>query len=264
MPNDSLFPDVKPMPAPPPQAAGSVPGHNKPPLEDDVRAQFLENLLAERADFLQRVEDLKAGATRVVVDSEESLGKAGDLVRMIRAAVKHVEAVHQETKAPYLAAGRVCDAEKNDLTVALEQARRTAEQPMNAYVAEQEARRRAEQARLEQQQREQAEAARARQAEIEAAAKAGEPEPDAPPLEPIAEPVYVPKKQPVRSDLGTSVSAKQVWKSKVDDYAKAFREVKSDPKVIEAIDAAIQRQVKAGKRELKGVTIWPESQAVAR
>lgn len=263
MPADELFPDVKPMPAPPPQAAGSVPGHNKPPLEDDVRAQFRENLLSERADFLTRVSALEAASGRVKVDSEDTLGKAGDLVRFIRAAQKHVDAVHVETKAPYLAAGRVCDAEKNDLTARLEAARRKAAGPMDAYVAQREAERRAEQARLEQQQREQAEAARARQAEIEAAAKAGEPEPEAD-LAPIAEPVVIPKKQPVRSDLGTSVGAKQVWRSKVEDYAKAWREVKSDPKVIEAIDAAVQRQVKAGKRELKGVTIWPESQAVAR
>lgn len=261
---ERYFADVAPMPAAPPQAAGSVPGHNKPPLEDDVLAQFRENLLAEQPGFDKRVADLEAGASRVAVNSDETLSKAGDVVRFIRAAQKHVDQVHRTTKEPYLTAGRVCDAEKNRYIERLEAAKRTAEQPMNAYVAQKEAERRAEEARIRQQQIEQAEAARKRQAEIEAAAKAGEPEPEAAPLQAVAEPVVIPTKQPVRSDLGTAVSARQVWKCRVEDYTKAFHQVKTDPKVQEAIDAAIARQVRAGKRELKGVVIWPESQAVSR
>ena len=37
--------------------------------------------------------------------------------------------------------------------------------------------------------------------------------------------------------------------------------MKDDPKVREAIDAAVKRLVKAGKRELVGVRIWPVAKA---
>lgn len=72
------------------------------------------------------------------------------------------------------------------------------------------------------------------------------------------------KAEPVRSDTGSTISGRTVWQSQVEDYAKAMKAVKSDPKVREAIDAAVQRLVKAGQREIPGTRIWSTTQAVAR
>jgi predicted nucleic acid-binding protein len=69
------------------------------------------------------------------------------------------------------------------------------------------------------------------------------------------------RSEPVRSDAGATVSGKQEWRSEVEDYAKAFRAVKDDAKVREAIDAAAARLVRAGKREIPGVRIWPVAKA---
>ena len=70
--------------------------------------------------------------------------------------------------------------------------------------------------------------------------------------------------EPVRSDAGATVSTTTVWESRVDDHKVAFRAVADDAKVKEAIDAAVQRLVRAGKREIKGATIWPTTKATAR
>lgn len=257
-----VFDDVPEWPSKPaPAAAG--PGHNGPPVEDDVRAQFVEKLLDQRPTFLQRVGEIESASDRVAVDSDESLGRAGDLVKMIRAAVKHVDETHKAVKAPYLAAGRTCDGEKNALVDRLEAAKRRAEKPMNAYVAQKEAERRAEEARIREQQRRQAEEAAARQAEIEAAAQAGDEEALAA-AAPVAEPVAAPIAEPVRSDTGTSVSGRTTWNSRVDDYEIAFMQVSDDARVREAIDKAVAARVRAGTRKIEGVTIWPTTSAVSR
>lgn len=256
------FDDVQPWPETP-KPAEAVAGHNKPPIEDDVRAQFREKLLEERPTFLQRVEEIEAAADRVEVKDDETLGKAGDLVKMTRAAVKHVDETHKAVKAPYLAAGRTCDSEKNALVDRLNDAKRRAERPMNEYVARKEAERRAEEARQREEQRRQAEEAAKRQAEIEAAAREGDEEALAA-AAPVAEPVAAPVKEPVRSDTGTAVSGRTTWNSRVDDYELAFMQVSDDDRVREAIDKAVAARVRAGTRKIEGVTIWPTTSAVSR
>lgn len=72
------------------------------------------------------------------------------------------------------------------------------------------------------------------------------------------------KVEPVRSDAGAAVSGKQEWQSQVEDYAKAFRAVKDDEKVRGEIDKAVARLVRAGKREITGVRIWPVAKASFR
>ncbi len=262
MASKPVFDDVPAWPTQPKPAAAGI-GHNKPPAEEDAKAQFLDALLDERPTFLQRVEEVEAAAGRVAVSDDDTLGKAGDLVKIIRACAKHVDDTHRRVKSPYLAAGRTIDGEKNALTARLDDAKRRAEKPMNAHVAQKEAERRAEEARLREEQRRQAEEAAKRQAEIEAAAKAGDEEALAA-AAPIPEPVVIAVKEPVRSDVGTAVSQRTTWNSRVDDYELAFMQVSDDAKVREAIDRAVAGRVRAGVRKIEGVEIWPTTQAVSR
>ena len=74
-------------------------------------------------------------------------------------------------------------------------------------------------------------------------------------------PALAAKAEPLRSDEGATVSGKQDWMSKVEDYEVAFMSVSDDEKVREAIDKAIQRRVKAGTRKIEGVRIWPVAKA---
>lgn len=244
-----IFDDVQPWPERP-LPAEAVMGHNKPPAEDDVRAQFREELLTAKPDFDSRLEQIEAAADRVAVNDDETLGRAGDFIRTIRATDKLVADTHVKVKAPYLAAGRVCDAEKNALAARLATARGKVEGQMNAYAAEQrrqelEAQRKAEEEhqRLEE---------LARENNLETALPPAPPPPSRP--------------EPVRSDGGATVSIGVDYVSTVEDYTKAFRKVKDDADVRAAIDRAIQRIVKAtkGKTPIPGVRIDERSRTTAR
>lgn len=247
----SVFNDVAPWPDQP-TPAEAVQGHNRPPIEDDVRAQFKEQLLDERPDFLVRVDDIEAASQRVDVSDDDTLGRAGDLVKMIRAAQRHVTETHKAVKAPYLAAGRTCDGEKNTLIDRLDDAKARTEKPMNAYVAEQARKRReAEEARR------QAEEER-RRAEAEAAA-ANEPAP-APTPEPYPEPIPA---EPMRSDGGTTISTRTQWHAEVQDFTVAFIAVEDDEGVRAAVQKAIDKRVRAGVRKIEGVRIYSTEKAVS-
>lgn len=224
-------------------------GHNKPPPDEEARAAFREELLRERPDFEQRVEDIIAASDRVAVTDDHSYGLAGDFIKMCRAAQQHVASAHKAAKQPYLDGGRAVDAVRNALDERIAEARDKAQSAANTYAVKKAAEERAERER--------------REAEARAAAEAAANAEDKGEAMELA-PAPVKKAEPVRSDGGATISTKSIWNSKVKSYPQAFKAVESDPKVKEAIDAAIARLVRAGQREITGVDIWETQQAVAR
>lgn len=278
----------KAEPAPPPATTPNdnpraVIGGNKPPVEDQVAAEFREELLRDRPDFLVKYDQLVDSADRAVAEDDATLGKCGDLVRGYRALLSHIAATHKTVKQPYLDGGRAADAEKNELVEKVEAAKRKVEGIGDAFVAKRAAAERAERERIAAEQRAaaeraaeaerkreaaEAEARRAaqeakndderREADERAAVAAAEAEQamSAAALAPAA-----PKNEPVRSDAGATVSGKQDWQSQVTDYEVAFIAVADDDKVREAIDKAIARRVRAGSRKIEGVRIWPVAKA---
>lgn len=292
----TAFPDAPAWPGEAPDNPRAVIGGNLPPLEERIPLEFKAALLAERPDFLTLVDNAIGkvdpdpevpadfgAVSRVVVTNDEQLGKAGNLVKIIRAAIQHVEGVHVAVKAPYLLGGRLVDAEKNALFGRLSAAKVKVEGIANVYLAKKAADEKAERDRIETQQREAAAAAAAAEAKriaaaqeaaraieeaetkeerdiaIEQAAKASEEAAEAVAAAALA-PAAAKPTGLVRSDEGAAVSATTDWDCRVDDYLKAFKAVgKDDPKVREAIDAAAKRKVKAtkGVSEIPGVTKWP-------
>lgn len=265
----------------------AVMGANEPPIEEQIAMEFREALLSERPDFMVRMESAVEAVGRAEVVDDETLGKAGDLAKILRACEAYVAEVHKAVKEPHLARSRACDAEKNALTGKITVARSRLADVMNAFMAKREAERRAEEMRRAAEARAAAEAAakaerEAREAELAAqramaeaaneaereaaAARAAEAQREAEQRMADAALAAAPvgKAEPVRSDTGSTISGRTVWQSQVEDYAKAMKAVKSDPKVREAIDAAVQRLVKAGQREIPGTRIWSTTQAVAR
>jgi len=240
-----IFPDIAPWPETAPLPPRD---HNKPPVEETVAAEFREELLSERPDFLTFVENLIEAGYRAYVDSDETLGRAGEMIKRCRAAENYVDDVHKRVKEPHLKAGRVCDAEKNRLKSQIDEARTRVQKLMNAYTAKKDAEARAERERIAEEQRRAA--AEAQAAGVEAAIAYA--------------PAEVKRPEPVRSDAGATVSTKTVWNSSVDNYELAFAAVASDAKVREAIDSAVARLVRAGLKEIPGCKIWPTTQAVAR
>lgn len=284
---EPVFPDVAAWPGESPASAPAGIGHNKPPLEEQIPAEFRAALLEDRPDFLTRFADLVEAADRAEATDDDTLARCGNLVNAYRKAISHIDATHRAVKQPYLDGGRLCDAEKNALRSVVDEAKAKVERIGNTYVAKREAEAKAERDRLLAEQRAAAEraaaaereriraeqeAARAvaeatnkadRDAAIERAAEAAREAEEAQAAAAL-ETAIPAKSDPVRSDEGAVVSGKQEWECAVEDYTKAFHVVKTDPKVKEAIDAAVKRQVRAGQRELKGVKIWPVSKASFR
>lgn len=277
-----IFDDVADWPAPQPAVATT--GHNKPPLEELIPAEFREALLAERPDFLTRFDDLVAAADRAEAVDDETLKRCGNLVNAYRACINHIDATHKAVKQPYLDGGRLVDAEKNALRAAVDEAKKKVERIGDAFVAKREAEQRAERERIAAEQRAAAEAAataerereraeqeaaraladaanederRAAQERADLAAAAAEEAMAAAALAPA-----IPdRSEPVRSDEGAVISGRQEWKSEVTDYTLAFMAVEDNEKVREAIDKAIAQLVKVGKRTIDGVRIWPVAKA---
>lgn len=262
----SIFPDVAPWPeAKPDPDTRAVIGHNEPPLEERIAAEFRDVLLGERADFMTKLDQLlgKVGADpnsedqkdlgavhRARCDNAETLGRCGELVKALRACEGLVSAAHVVVKKPYLDAGRAVDAEKNALMARIGTGKNAVQQMMDDYANEQ----------LRKQRAKEAEEAAERK-KLEDLARENNLEAALPPPPPA--PV---RSGPVRSDGGATVSLGTEHVATVTDYAKAFKKVKDDAKVREAIDTAIQRVVKTakGQIEIPGVTITERARTSAR
>lgn len=272
-----IFDDVAPWPSQATSNPRAVIGGNMPPLEERIPAEFREAILSERPDFYQKLEDLvgRAGAEdsepvegalqRAKCATPEDYAKCGVLVTSLRRCGDIIDKAHETVKRPYLDAGRAVDAEKNALYGknggVITEAIATVVAMQKEFVREQDRLAEIERQNAITAQRE----ADARRAELEALAKENGLH-DA--LPPAPEPTFVPEVynplglgQPVRTD-GATVSAGKEWKSRVDDYAKAFKHVKNDAGVREAIDKAIQRHVKATKgnngKPLAGVHMFED------
>lgn len=242
----------------------AVIGGNEPPVEERIAMEFRDALLSERPDFETLMANAIAAVDRAEVVDDETLGKAGDLDKILRASEALISETHKAVKEPYLTAGRACDTQKNALIGKITPARAALRDKMNEFMAKREAARRAEEARIAAEQRRQAE--EAAEAERQRQIAAGENNPEAvAEIEAVAlAPTIAQRAEPVRSDAGSTVSGRQVFHSEVVDIAKAFKAVKSNPKVQDAIATAVAGLVRAGTREIPGVKIWATVQAVAR
>lgn len=133
--DNAHFPDAPAWPEAAPQAVGSQPGHNRPPMDVEARSAFNE-LLDKRDGFRKMLEDIVESADRVEIKDDNSLGNAGEVVKQLRGAIKVINAAHSEAKAPYLAASRAVDEAKKLALRDLELAKEKIEAKQDAYVAE--------------------------------------------------------------------------------------------------------------------------------
>ena len=78
-------------------------------------------------------------------------------------------------------------------------------------------------------------------------------------IEPAPEPVRIAEEPvQVRSDFGAVASARKVKVAVIDDWAKAFKAVRTVPAVQEAIQKAVNGLVRAGQTNIPGVSIKDE------
>lgn len=253
MATNAAFPDAPAWPVRSSEPAQM--GHNQPPLEERVPIEFRAGLLETRPDFLKKIDDLlgvgdpnsenyRPGSVhRAVCNDDDTMARCASLIGLLRAAEKHVGDTHKAMKQPYLDGGRLVDGQKNAIVGRIAAGRSIVEELQNTY-----------QRKLLKEENDRRQKAADERARLETLARENGLEdviPEVP--EPAPAPV---SRAPIRSDDGATVSTTTVLVPTVTDYTKAFRHVKNDAKVREAIDAAIARLVKATKStELNGVSI---------
>ena len=261
MASKPVFDDVPAWPEPQ-QAAPAPRDHNRPPPEEVIPQEFREALLAEKPDFetvLDRYlgvgdpnsEDYVQGAVdRAVATDDQTFGLCGEVVKNLRKAEQHVSNTHKAVKQPYLDAGRLVDAEKNALVGRILNGRAKVEQVMNDYATKKRAEEQKAAREAEEKRRKLEELARENGVED---------------VLPAAAPVQA-KSGPVRSDGGATVSTVVNHVGVIEDWGKAYRKVKDDAGVKEAINKAIQRLVKGAKGNisLPGVRIEERVGTTAR
>jgi hypothetical protein len=245
--------------------------HNEPPLEERIVLD-LESQIDEIPGLRTRIRELIAKAdTLPACQDDETAGKLGDFIKMAKAAAGRVDEIREAIKRPYLTATRNLDAKARTHTDALAGAAQAARRVLDAYVAEQDRLRREAEARRIAAERaawqaEQDRIALELAAENEAR-KASDPAPPAP--EPAVEPMFATpaaKPAPIATgDYGTRVGVKKVWKADPVTSLKGLpTSVTGHPTVIEAANKVIAALVRAGARELKGVTIREHTESNVR
>lgn len=270
MASKPVFDDVAPWPERKEENPRAVLGGNNPPIEERIPAEFREALLLEQEDFYQKLDDLlgkgdpnaegyvTGSVDRAKCTSEEEFAKCGVLVNILRKAKQRVEKVHKEQKQPYLDGGRLVDLQKNSLVSRFDAAAQTVEELQREFAREQNRKRLKEEADRAEEQR----LIDLKRTELEELAKEKGLEEVLPPA---PEPVYVPaaaaRPAPIRTD-GATVSTGMEWKSRVTDHAKAFKLVKGNASVREAIEKAVQAHAKATKgnngKPVPGVEMWED------
>lgn len=247
----TAFKDVKPFPGEASQAAPI--GHNRPPLDEMIVAEFEEGLAAE-AGLKDKVQQLIAkGKDAGPCETEDMAGRYGDFIKMAGAAVKVIEAERERHNRPILTAQRALKARSDSYVAPLQDAVNNVRRRLDAFMAEQR-RKAAEQQRIAEEQ-----AREAQRAAMEAAA-------DAPHgAKPVVEITPAKVEQPVvRGDYGSRVGTVTVWNHEILSVRQLPDAILKHEKVVEAINKVIASQVRGGTREIKGVRIYSEQRAAVR
>lgn len=113
------------------------PGHNNPPTTADV-------LRDKYGEIIARHDELLAGADRIPqqCDDDDTAGKLGDLIKMITACTKAMDAHRVSEKEPYLTEGRNVDGFFKKFTEALDKAKTKVNGPLANYLRRKEDERR--------------------------------------------------------------------------------------------------------------------------
>lgn len=229
------------------------PGHNLPPIEE-IR-QRTDDLIAAADEWLRKVPE---------IGDDDTAGKASDFLDQLRAEFKAAEAERKAEKQPHADAAKAVDEAYKPIKTRLEKAAEAIKKLLTPWLAKKQAaedearRRREEEARKaeEEARRKAEEAAKAKSidAEIEAeeaaerasaAAKAAEREANA----------------KVKGDFGRTVALRTTYRGVIEDHNKALAVYATDPLIVEALEKAIGRDIRAGKRVIPGVKIIQEQKA---
>lgn len=252
--------------------------HNQPPPDLLVGEPLREKLEDENRDIIERAEELLEASTRVPpIDSDDVASKVGDYIKQLTALTKTAETRRTTAKEPYLEGGRNVDGFFKSITDPVTKTKETVQKRLTVYLREKEERARRERMEEERRAREAAEAAR-REAEEKARAAADAAALDAAieaergaetAAADLAKATAAAEVKPAelsrtRGEYGSVSSLRTEWV--FEDIQRTNLDLESLRPYLpeEGLKQAIRAFIKAGGRELRGVTIYETTAAVVR
>ena len=233
---------------------------NQPPLGDRVLLEFEDEL--ELQGIKSRIAELLESAEKCpeTIQDQATAGKVGDFCKLARDVERRIEEAREKQNRPLIEARTKLKAKADAVYGPLADAVAKLRSRLNKYIAEQ------ERIAAEQRRKAEEEARRIREEEekrLAAAAENGVPAAELPPA-PIVTPAKV-ETPIVRGDYGSSVSGRTVWKHERQvPIAKLPKQILENEQVVAAVDKVIASMIRAGTREIKGVRIYPTTEATVR
>lgn len=246
-------------------------GGNAPPLS--------ETLKEETAALIARKDELLGAVGRVpeAISDETTAGRVADLIRLMLKCKQQAQKDHKARKEEFLEGGRLVDGAYKAITDPLDRAKKGVEDKLTLYqraVAEEERRAREAEARRQAEeaarQRREAEAAAAKietEDDLDAAITAEELARQAAADAAIAQRATTVKAAELtkaRGEFGSTASLTTFIDFKDIDRATIDLEALRAYLDIAAIERAVRQYIKAGGRELKGCTIFTNTQSRVR
>lgn len=210
-----------------------------------------DDLASRHTALVERARELADATKRMPTEISDAdmAGKLADFTKQLNACVKKIDDARKEEKQPFLDATRAVDAWFKQLSAPVEMGRDAAVSAQTRYLRkiedEERARRKAEAEAL---------AAKAKDsADLEAAIAA----------EKLAtvKPAEISR---TRGDYGAVVSLRTTLDFEITDRASIDLEALRPYLTTDALTAAIRQAIKAGVREIKGVSIFESKKAITR
>lgn len=247
---------------------------NSEPMSD---AEALQNRLAEdNQSLIKRQVDLIAAEARLPeIANDDSAGKVSDYIKQVTSCSKALDTARVGAKEPFLEGGRTVDGFFKSYTDPLAALKKRIESKLGAYLREKEA---AERRRREEEARKAAEEAAAREAETmklaeveglapavanaaldgavaaQATAEQAQKAAEAKPAE-LAR---------TRGDFGSLATLSRQWTFKDLNRDAIDLEALRPHLPLDGLEKAVRAAIKAGAREIRGVTIYEDAKASVR
>lgn len=247
---------------------------NSTPMSD---AEALQSRLAEdNQALIKRQVDLIGAEERLPeIANDDSAGKVSDYIKQVTSCAKALDTARVGAKEPFLEGGRTVDGFFKGYADPLAALKKRVEGKLGTYLREKEA---AERRRREEEARKAAEEAKAREAETMALA---EVEGLAPAVADkaldqtiaaqttAAEAQKAAEAKPAelartRGDFGSLATLSRQWTFKDLDREAIDLEALRPHIPLDGIEKAVRAAIKAGAREIKGVTIYEDAKASVR
>lgn len=252
-------------------------GHNLPP-HIPTQDEITDALRLEHMNLMERRNELVDAEARIPdINDDQVAGKVSDYIKQITECSKSADKHRVASKEPYLAGGRAVDGFFKAISEPLDSVKKRTERKLGEYLREKEARERRAREEAERKAREEAERAR-REAEeaaarlaseadltdaVDAERRAASAQAEATKAEKEAN-AKAAEMSRTRGEYGAVSSLRTVWTFADLDRAGLDLEALRNHLPMDGLEKAVRSYIRAGGRELRGVSIYEEHNATVR